>query len=88
MPKVKGVADWLRSMVRGWLRYYAVPMSYSYLKRFINRLKRMWMKVLFWRSQKDRFTWERLEKLTETRWERVRILHPWPERRFAAKHLR
>ena len=86
--KVRDVADWLGSVVRGWLGYYAVPTSYRYLNVFIQRLKRMWLKVLRRRSQKDRFTWERLERLTEAKWGRIKILHPWPNKRFAVKHLR
>ena len=86
--KVREVADWLGSVVRGWLGYYAVPTSYRYLWKFIHRLKRKWHKVLRRRSQKDRFTWERLEKLTKAKWDPVRTLHPWPDKRFAVKHLR
>ncbi len=86
--KIKEVAQWLGSVVRGWLGYYAVPTSYKYLKTFIQRLKRKWHKVLRRRSQKDRFTWERLERLTKAKWEPVKILHPWPDKRFAVKHLR
>ena len=50
--------------------------------------KEKWHKVLRRRSQKDHFTWERLERLTEAKWGRVKILHPWPNKRFAVKHLR
>ena len=86
--KVKDVAQWLGSVGRGWLGYYAVPTSYKYLKKFILRLKRKWLRVLRRRSQKDRFTWERLKRLTKAKWEPVKILHPWPDKRFAVKHLR
>ena len=86
--KVKDVAQWLGSVVRGWLGYYAVPTSYKYLQKFIHRLKRKWLKVLRRRSQKDRFTWERLEKLAKAKWVPVKILHPWPNKRFAVKYLR
>ena len=86
--KVRDVADWLGSVVRGWLGYYAVPTSYKHLRKFVWWLKRKWLKVLRRRSQKDHFTWERLEGLTEAKWGRVKILHPWPNKRFAVKHLR
>ena len=36
-----------------------------------------WLKVLRRRSQKDHFTWERLNRLIEAKWEPVRILHSW-----------
>ncbi len=86
--KVNEVAQWLGGVVRGWLEYYAVPTSYKYLQKFIWRLKRKWLKVLRRRSQKDRFAWERLERLTKAKWVPVKILHPWPDTRFAVKHLR
>ncbi len=86
--KVREVAEWLGMVARGWLGYYAVPTSYKYLMKFILRLKRKWLKVLRRRSQKDRFTWERLERLTKAKWVPVKILHPWPATRFAVKHLR
>ena len=68
--------------------YYAVPTGYKYLQKFIWRLKRKWFKILRRRSQKDRFAWERLERLTKAKWVPVKILHPWPDMRFAVKHLR
>ena len=47
------VAAWLGRVLGGWLRYYAVPTSFPFLKRFVLRLKRMWLRVLRRRSQKD-----------------------------------
>lgn len=47
-----------------------------------------YLRVDFGVIMKDHFTWERLNRLTEAKWARVRILHPWPNKRFAVKHLR
>ena len=44
------VAEWLGRVVGGWLRYYAVPTSFPYLKRFVFRLMRLWLRVLRRRS--------------------------------------
>ena len=40
------------------------------------------------RSQRDRFAWKRMERMTELQWPKVTIRHPWPDRRFAVKHPR
>ena len=82
------VAAWLGRVLGGWLRYYAVPTSFPFLKRFVLRLKRMWLRVLRRRSQKDRFTWDTIGRLAGAFWPPLRILHPWPNTRFAVKHPR
>ncbi len=77
------VAKWLGRVVGGWLRYYAVPTSFRFLNRFVLRLMRMWLRSLRQRSQKDRFTWNRVGILAAAFWPSLRILHPWPTTRFA-----
>ena len=82
------VAIWLGRVVGGWLRYYAVPTSFRSLKMFGFRLKRLWMRVLRRRSQKDCFNWGKVELLAAVFWPPLRIAHPWPDRRFAVNHPR
>ena len=82
------VAIWLGRVVGGWLRYYAVPTSARSLKVFEFRLKRLWLRVLRRRSQKDRFTWDKVDLLAVVFWPRIRIVHPWPSTRFAVIHPR
>ena len=77
--------QWLGRVLRGWLGYYAVPTSYRSLQRFANDLRRLWLNALRQRSQRDRFTWERLAALARDHWPRVSILHPWPTERFAVR---
>ena len=79
---------WLGQVLRGWLGYYAVPTSYPALRRFARVLKRLWLRALRKRSQRDRFSWERLDALCGRQWPRVSILHPWPAQRFAVTHSR
>ena len=79
---------WLGQVLRGWLGYYAVPTSYPALHRFGRVLKRLWLRALRRRSQRDRFSWERLDALCGRLWPRVSILHPWPAQRFAVTHSR
>ena len=80
---VEATAKWLGKVVDGWLNYYAVPTSYRYLERFANRLKRLWLRSLRRRSQKDRTTWADIATLTATHWPRLEIRHPWPDHRLA-----
>ena len=54
-----------------------------------HRLKAMlWMRLLTRRSQKDRTGWDRINRLADQWLPKPRILHPWPNQRFAVKHPR
>ena len=85
---VMDTGRWLGRVVRGWLNYYAVPTSFPSLQRFVWRLRRIWIRVLRRRSQKDRFSWDWLLAITNTLWPTLCIVHPWPTTRFAVKHRR
>ena len=67
----------------GWLNYFAVPTSYRYLGRFVQRLKVLWLRTLRRRSQKDRYSGNRMERVTAKYWPTLEIRHPWPSQRFA-----
>ncbi len=82
------VAIWLGRVVGGWLRYYAVPTSSRSLQTFGHRLKRLWLRVLRRRSQKDRLPWGKVDLLAAVFWPPLRTVHPWPDRRFAGNHPR
>ena len=85
---VEVTAKWLGRVVNGWLNYYAIPTSYRHLCRFTNRLKRLWLKTLRRRSQKDRFEWASITALTARHWPKLEIRHPWPDQRFAVSTVR
>ena len=72
----------------GWLRYFAVPTNFRSLSRFVHLLKRLRPRVLRRPSQKDRFTWDKVDLLAGVFWPRHRILHTWPNRRFNVNHSR
>jgi group II intron reverse transcriptase/maturase len=76
---------WLASVLRGHCNYYAVPDNSDALRAFRDRLIRHWLKALRRRSQRTRLTWERMYRLADRWLPAVRILHPWPERRFDAR---
>ena len=79
---------WLAQVVRGYFAYHAVPTNLSALKAFRYYIDRLWLRSLRRRSQKDKFAWERIEKLADDWLPQPRILHPWPQQRFAVKHSR
>ena len=80
------VGRWLGRVCEGWLNYFAVPGSGRFIRAFHRRLQRRWMRALRRRSQRARFSWKRLERMTEFLWPRASIRHPWPDQRFAVNH--
>ena len=79
---------WLASVVGGHQAYYAVPGNYEAVHAFRTQVTRHWHQALRRRSQKTRLTWARMNRIV-TRWlPPTRIVHPFPEARFAATHPR
>jgi RNA-directed DNA polymerase len=79
---------WLAQVIRGYFVYHAVPTNSSALSAFRDHIRRIWLRTLRRRSQKDRFSWERMKKLANDFLPRPKILHPWPNARFAVTHPR
>ena len=79
---------WLGQVVAGWFNYHAVPTNSRTLGAFRYHVVDLWRRALRRRSQKDLTTWERIEALAREWLPLPKILHPWPERRFAVKHPR
>src|SRR5213595_3488811 len=79
---------WLQQVVTGYFNYHAVPTNSSTLTAFLFHVTNLWRRTLRQRSQKDWTTWERTKRLADDWLPRPRILHPWPERRFAVRHPR
>ena len=79
---------WLRSVVMGFFAYHAVPTNQRGLSAFRYHVVELWRKSLRRRSQKTKLTWERMTQLVNDWLPIPRILHPWPEQRFAVKHPR
>ena len=82
---VEDTAKWLGLVLNGWLNYYAVPNSSRFIVRFERRLKRIWLRNLRRRSQRDGFPWAGISRLTARHWPRVTIRHPWPIQRIAVR---
>lgn len=80
--------QWLRQVVQGYFAYHAVPTNLRSLVVFRYCVERFWLKTLRRRSQKARFCWARIIRLARAWLPSARILHPWPDARFAVKHPR
>ena len=77
--------QWLGSVVRGYIAYYAVPGNIHAVSAFRKQVTRHWGRALRRRSQRHRVTWERMGRI-EARWlPPARITHPWPNVRFDAR---
>jgi RNA-directed DNA polymerase len=79
---------WLGRVLRGYYAYHAVPLNGRRLEAFREQVKWLWLRVLRRRSQRHRMTWERVERLASRWLPHLRILHPWPDARFAVTHPR
>jgi RNA-directed DNA polymerase len=80
--------QWLRQVVTGFFAYHAVPTNFDALAAFRYHIMVLWMRTLTRRSQKDRTGWDRINRLADQWLPKPRILHPWPNQRFAVKHPR
>jgi group II intron reverse transcriptase/maturase len=79
---------WLGQVVAGYFRYHAVPTNARALESFRFHVVDLWRRTLRRRSQKDGTRWTRMQSLAEDFLPKPRILHPWPDERFAVRHSR
>jgi len=79
---------WLGQVVAGFFAYHAVPTNGSAISAFRHHVVDLWRRTLARRSQRDRTTWQRIEKIADDWLPKPHILHPWPNQRFAVKHPR
>jgi group II intron reverse transcriptase/maturase len=79
---------WLKAVVTGYFAYHAVPTNSRALGAFRHHVTDLWRRSLRRRSQKDHLTWDRAVQIAAAWLPRPRILHPWPEQRFAVKYPR
>jgi RNA-directed DNA polymerase len=86
--RVPEQGQWLRQVVSGYFAYHAVPTNSRALVAFRYHVTNLWRRALRPRSQMDKTTWERIAMLTDDYLPKPRILHPWPNERFAVRHPR
>jgi group II intron reverse transcriptase/maturase len=82
------IGEWLKRVLDGHYQYFGVPGNWASLGMFRERIARYWGRFLRRRSQHGTVSAVRLGRLF-TRWlPRPRVVHPYPEQRFAVTHPR
>jgi len=82
------VGEWLGRVLNGFYQYHAVRGSWASLYRCRERIGSYWRHVLERRSQRGRLTATRLGRLLARWLPQPRLVHPYPQVRFAAKYPR
>lgn len=82
------VGAWLQKVISGYYQYHSISGNMKALNIFRNEIARYWLKVLRRRGQKKRINWERFGPIVKTWIPVPKILHPYPNKRFYAKHPR
>jgi group II intron reverse transcriptase/maturase len=77
--------EWLASVLRAHANYYGVPHNRDALLAFRFFATEHWYRALRRRSQFDRLTWERMQRLRDRWLPWPQIVHPWPDVRFDAR---
>ena len=72
-------------VVQGYLNYHAIPTNTHSIQEFVKQVTRHWRAALRRRSQKDRTSWDRMDRLAERWLPKALVLHPWPTNRFDAR---
>ena len=79
---VPETGKWLRSVLLGYYRYYAVPGNLRKLSAFQYHIYQMWYRALRRRSQTHCLSWSRMNRLRDRWLPTPRTLHPYPFRRL------
>jgi len=85
---IAATGAWLKSVVRGYFNYHAVPGNMDSLNSFRAQVIWRWHRALRRRSQRGRMSWERFLRLVDRWIPSAKILHPHPNVRFDAIHPR
>ena len=78
------VGEWLRSVLRGYYQYHAVPENLSVLSGFRYQVLRLWRTTLCQRSQR-RPTWAKLGPIFDHWLPIPHVVHAHPDARFDAR---
>jgi RNA-directed DNA polymerase len=79
---------WLHRVVRGYFAYHADPGNMAALESFRIGVISHWLQALRRRGQRGRLNWERFRPLVDLWLPHPKILHPYPDARFDARHPR
>jgi RNA-directed DNA polymerase len=79
---VPEMGRYVRAVILGHMRYYAVPMNAVSVSDFRMGVGRIWQRVLKRRSQRSHMPWTRMRRYI-ARWvPQTHVCHPYPWRRF------
>src|SRR5437762_5248933 len=85
---VPKVGEWLERVLNGHYQYFGVPGNWASLGLFRERIARYWGRLLGRRSQTGKVSAIRLGRLFRRWLPRPKVVHPYPEQRFAVTHPR
>jgi len=74
---------WLAAKVRGYFQYHGVPGNRAALETVRREVNRLWLRTLRRRSQRHDMTWTRFNGWVRRWIPSSRIVHPYPNQRFA-----
>lgn len=77
--------QWLASVVRGHLEYYAVPTNSRAICAFRDEVTKLWRRALRRRGSRRGTQWCHMNRLAGQWLPPARIQHPWPDERFIVK---
>ena len=73
---------YLRAVVGGHARYFAVPCNRARVQTFRFQVSRLWHRTLCRRSQAKHLSWKRMHKIIAHWLPSPRICHPYPNQRL------
>jgi RNA-directed DNA polymerase len=79
---------WLAQVVRGYFAYHAVPTNSATIGAFRHHVVDLWRCSLSRRSQRGGITWQRIKQIADNWLPKPKVLHPWPQQRFAVRYSR
>ena len=79
---IQELGKWLRSVLVGHYRYYGVPCNLRLLGAFRYHLCNHWRSILRRRSQRNRITWKRMDRIAVSWFPPPQICHPYPKERL------
>jgi len=79
---------WLAQVVSGYFAYHAVPTNSATIGAFRHHVVDLWRCSLSRRSQRGGITWQRIKQIADDWLAKPKVLHPWPQQRFAVRHSR
>jgi len=74
--------QYLRAVVSGHSRYFAVPSNGARVQVFRQQVGRLWHRTLCRRSQAKHLSWQRMHKIVAHWLPRPHICHPYPSQRL------